>query len=229
MSEYAYDGDYETFPTKIKKRREQKESHIRTDEVKNLVAKKGIEYFNKLIGLYVQELNNLLPDDAKLDTKNFVFDILCKYDSEGDFKPDGNTRCEGNSYSIIWAYKIKNIEIEKFGFEFKEGYVRQGWVPCLLTFHLEFQERLFDGKCHTKWFQVYVTKPDLQEGDNHPAERVFYINNNYSDSIASKRSTVQTIKLLKENAELSKLYFEVTDKMSMNIYDDSSRNQHFEY
>jgi hypothetical protein len=167
---------------------------ISMNEITNDVCKRGIQRYDSAIRTYIQELNKFLPYDFELNTEDMIFEIVVRKSEDGSFLDDGNTYCPGNNYSVLWAFKIFPPD----QMSFTANGIRGGYVRDILTFELKFEERIFDGKTSSKFFNSTIVSSVFDRENAESKHRVFSINNNYKDGVANKDSMAYTIILLKE-------------------------------
>lgn len=176
----------------LREQRVSEKKNAKLEEVQNVVCREGIDLFDSMVTKYVAALNKFLPQEYQLDMSNKIFNIEVEYDSQGEFENNGNTRCPGNQYRVTWAFKMFPVD------HFDAWWINNHHVDGILRFHLEFSERISDGRSRSRYFTSYVNEIDMEGNKREPFERVFYINNNYSDAVANHNSMVQTIKALED-------------------------------
>ena len=193
---------------------------VQVSEIHNQICREGIELYDKMVSAFVAELNKFLPAEFQLKAEERLFEIRVDYDSQGEYENDGNTSCPGNKYRVLWAYSMFPVD------NLNSHFIREGWTQGVLTFSLEFSERISDGRSRSRFFQSYVYGLQTERDDDRPMERPFLINNNYPDGVANPASMVQTIQLLRSMIETYKLYVDV-QKVDFSSF--ALKTSHFTY
>lgn len=143
---------------------------ISKEDIQCIEIVKKVERLTTQVRKFIRLVNRKLPKGMKLNKEHFIIQR-----KEGiHYLNDGNTRCPGFDYEIVWAYTFKDVETNKEDILQKKQY-------NAVTFVLKCGERCYDHrKDRLHFFFLYYkgreSKPD------EIAERIDYINDNYDEN-----------------------------------------------
>lgn len=131
---------------------------------------KKVERLTSQVRKFIRLVNRQLPKGMKLNKEHF---IIQRKDGI-NFLNDGNTRCPGFDYKIVWAYTFEGVETNKEDILEKKQY-------DAVTFILKCNERCYDHKKDSlHFFSLYYKGRD--KAPDEVAERIDYINDNYGEN-----------------------------------------------
>jgi hypothetical protein len=172
--------------------------YIKVDEIECMEIKENILACNEAINYFITVINRHLLDEMKLDLDKMCFEILRK---DGyAYKNDGNTRCDGYDYKVLWAIDLTGKQIKNSDYFFR------GWYQNAIYFIYEQTERIFDHKAtRLRVFSLYVSGTETRNHDKF-INRIDYNNDNMQlTSIINHFNAAECLKAIKENIEFNNL------------------------
>lgn len=143
---------------------------ISKKEIQCVEIVKKVERLTSQVRKFIRLVNRQLPKGMKLNKEHFII----QREDGINFLNDGNTRCPGFDYKIVWAYTFEGVETNKEDILENKQY-------DAVTFILQCGERCYDHrKNRLHFFSLYYKGRDRKPDE--VAERIDYINDNYGEN-----------------------------------------------
>lgn len=181
--EYITEGSIVKMPKRIY--HGDKIKTIGLDEIHSEGVKEKIGAYEEMITSFVSVLNQILPQEHRLDAQNRLFDIKRTYGESSSFEDDGNTRAEGFDYNVIWSYALTNTVQENWR-------LRNDMQEKCLYFVLETAERVRDNKGRRyHFFSMYLSGHEDVKGKGE--NRIDNENENYKLGAILNKKNLATV------------------------------------
>ena len=169
---------------------------IKLEDVTSKKIKENIELVDRNIRKFLYALKVIMDSDELVDMDKLHMAIYAE--DTYSYLDDGNTRCAGMHYTVIWSLNLNKTEADIL---YEKAQFDNDLVTNCLHFTITQDERLTD---HTAVHLRFLT---LSVNNRKHSNTIDYNNDNYElTSIINSRNLAKTAIELKRIAEENRMY-----------------------